>query len=919
MSFSGFNLDSSNLESSPEAKNSPELSQDQKDRIETNRKRALEIREQKERTAKLAKTVMDTQSKKLVDSGAGFFLDEEELIEEKKKEEIIVEEPSVPTQDQHLKCKKCNKKFPDSFLSKNFDLNVCDTCRNENSEDYDLITKTEAKEQYLLKDCDFDFREPVLKFITKKNPHKNRFGEMKLYLKCQIVERAIVVHESLENLDEKKEQKVANLHKTRQRNYEKKLQNLRKEARQGARKLADFHKHEYVERLILQSDWDEILSEQTTESVWVQYKFSPVEPALNARLYFNRQSQVSPAIQDANDNFFRIEKISNDNKSLNIKFKNEKVEIRRKFVAPVQKFQIHFGDKTKKPLPVLSLDVSSGGLGVSSSQDGQLFLWQTDNGQIRRILFGHVGEVNVCKFFPSGLVILSGADDLRLKIWSCEDASCPVTLTGHVRGVSDFEIIDKGRNIVSVSRDGSCKLFDIGQSKCLATVGQFNCIINCISLSELSDSSLKELQVPERFEALNEREIGTENKIVACGSEDGYLRILSLRARQVLFEFKCESPVNCCCFISETKVVCGTQEGILHVIDIVEKTTDTWKEMRSSILSVHKIGKRHGFIASTADGSCFTWHFDEEMPSNDNFGLVPRIINASIAGIVGVTCVFPLDLAKTRWQNTASANKLYKSYFDCFIKTFKTEGIRGMYKGSGVNLFLITPEKAIKLVANDGFRYMLKSKDGSLPMYKQILAGASAGMCQIVVTTPMELLKIALQDSGRVVAMTQNSSSAAPQSATRIAVDLLKKKGISGLYQGGTATLVRDVSFSAMYFPLFAYINSKGAIDAESKKPPFYHTFGSGILAGSIASYIATPLDVIKTRIQTTTKAPGDLQYNGVVDSFFKILKHESPSAFFKGAVARVCVVAPLFGIAQMFYFLGVAEAIMGLKSIQPT
>lgn len=32
--------------------------------------------------------------------------------------------------------------------------------------------------------------------------------------------------------------------------------------------------------------------------------------------------------------------------------------------------------------------------------------------------------------------------------------------------------------------------------------------------------------------------------------------------------------------------------------------------------------------------------------------LVPRIINASIAGIVGVTCVFPLDLAKTRWQNT---------------------------------------------------------------------------------------------------------------------------------------------------------------------------------------------------------------------------------------------------------------------------
>lgn len=55
----------------------------------------------------------------------------------------------------------------------------------------------------------------------------------------------------------------------------------------------------------------------------------------------------------------------------------------RKFVAPEQKFQLHFTEKTKKPAPVLSLDVNSGGLGVSSGQDGQLFLWQTDNGQIR--------------------------------------------------------------------------------------------------------------------------------------------------------------------------------------------------------------------------------------------------------------------------------------------------------------------------------------------------------------------------------------------------------------------------------------------------------------------------------------------------------------------------------------------------------
>lgn len=39
-----------------------------------------------------------------------------------------------------------------------------------------------------------------------------------------------------------------------------------------------------------------------------------------------------------------------------------------------------------------------------------------------------------------------------------------------------------------------------------------------------------------------------------------------------------------------------------------------------------------------------------------------------------------------------------------------------------------------------------------MPLIKEMIAGGSAGACQIVITTPMELLKIQMQDAGRVAA-----------------------------------------------------------------------------------------------------------------------------------------------------------------------
>lgn len=261
-----------------------------------------------------------------------------------------------------------------------------------------------------------------------------------------------------------------------------------------------------------------------------------------------------------------------------------------------------------------------------------------------------------------------------------------------------------------------------------------------------------------------------------------------------------------------------------------------------------------------------------------------------------------------------------------------------MYRGSAVNILLITPEKAIKLAANDFFRHHLTKKDGTLPITRQMAAGGLAGLFQIVVTTPMELLKIQMQDAGRIAAQAKALGQTIQKtSASQIAMTLIKEKGIAGLYKGTGATALRDVSFSVIYFPLFATLNQFGPRKSEgSTDAAFWVSFLSGCAAGSIAAVSVNPMDVIKTRLQALKKAEGEMAFNGIGDcikqalkilcqavnnfqsNFFrKTLKHERITAFFKGGLCRMIVIAPLFGIAQTVYFLGVAERLLGVHKTQ--
>ncbi|KAG0366110.1 hypothetical protein BGZ54_005809 [Gamsiella multidivaricata] len=245
---------------------------------------------------------------------------------------------------------------------------------------------------------------------------------------------------------------------------------------------------------------------------------------------------------------------------------------------------------------------------------------------------------------------------------------------------------------------------------------------------------------------------------------------------------------------------------------------------------------------------------------------------------------------------------------DCFRQVVAKEGVRGLYRGIVPNLVGITPEKAIKLAVNDFSREYWAAQtnvsEDQLAIKYGMLAGATAGFCQVIATNPMEIVKIQMQVAG--------SQKLAPGEQRPTAMGIVRSLGLRGLYRGTPATLLRDVPFSIMFFPLNSFLKLQGA--DKDGKASFSVVLGAGLASGVVAASAVTPADVIKTRLQVARK-PGEPVFKGIADCFQHIVRNEGVVALFKGVVPRSLIVAPMFAIALVVYDL--QQRLLGPSSIE--
>ncbi|KAH9845762.1 Mitochondrial thiamine pyrophosphate carrier 1 [Teratosphaeria destructans] len=180
-------------------------------------------------------------------------------------------------------------------------------------------------------------------------------------------------------------------------------------------------------------------------------------------------------------------------------------------------------------------------------------------------------------------------------------------------------------------------------------------------------------------------------------------------------------------------------------------------------------------------------------------------------------------------------------------------------------------------------------------------AGASAGLISRFVIAPLDVLKIRLQlqyhSLADPLARPPRRPQQTPAGVLRVARDILHHEGLTGFWKGNIPAEGLYLSYGAVQF--LAYRSTNQALDKLGESghvgiPGAARSFVAGAIAGTAATTVTYPLDLLRTRFaaQGTERV-----YEGLLASVRDITRHEGPAGFFRGLSAGISQIIPSMGL----------------------
>lgn len=171
-------------------------------------------------------------------------------------------------------------------------------------------------------------------------------------------------------------------------------------------------------------------------------------------------------------------------------------------------------------------------------------------------------------------------------------------------------------------------------------------------------------------------------------------------------------------------------------------------------------------------------------------------------------------------------------------------------------------------------------------------SGACATIASDAFMNPFDVIKQRMQIHGSTY-----------RSIADCATSVWRNEGLRAFYLSYPTTLTMTIPFTALQFMAYESITKAMQRGRQVTYDPLTHCTAGGI-AGGFAAAATTPLDVIKTLLQTRgTSTDAEIRHaRGLWDAGRIILKREGVPGFFRGMKARVVGAAPSTAICWSAY-----------------
>ncbi|CAH1645513.1 unnamed protein product [Spodoptera littoralis] len=160
------------------------------------------------------------------------------------------------------------------------------------------------------------------------------------------------------------------------------------------------------------------------------------------------------------------------------------------------------------------------------------------------------------------------------------------------------------------------------------------------------------------------------------------------------------------------------------------------------------------------------------------------------------------------------------------------------------------------------------------------------------VTHPLDLLKVQMQtQKGKNISMSQ------------LVGIVVKNDGVFGLYNGISASLLRQLTYSTVRFGIYE-VAKQHFTPKDGKPIPFYMSTLIAGVGGFAGGFMGNPADLINVRMQNDVKLPPEQRrnYKNAVHGLWRVVATEGITRLWAGA-SMTCSRAALMTIGQVAFY----------------